>query len=139
MSQTEALSPTLQLAFDLISRHSVTPEDAGCQELMIERLEAIGFKIERLRFGNVDNFWARRGTEAPVLAFAGHTDVVPTGPEANWKHAPFEPMIDDKGMLYGRGAADMKGSLASMVVACEEFVAANPNHKGSIAFLITSD
>ncbi|WP_086480902.1 succinyl-diaminopimelate desuccinylase [Oceanospirillum sanctuarii] len=139
MSQTEALSPTLQLAFDLISRHSVTPEDAGCQELMIERLEAIGFKIERLRFGNVDNFWARRGTEAPVLAFAGHTDVVPTGPEANWKHAPFEPMIDEKGMLYGRGAADMKGSLASMVVACEEFVAANPNHKGSIAFLITSD
>jgi len=139
MSQTEALTPTLQLAFDLISRHSVTPEDAGCQELMIERLEAIGFKIERLRFGNVDNFWARRGTEAPVLAFAGHTDVVPTGPEANWKHAPFEPMIDEKGMLYGRGAADMKGSLASMVVACEEFVAANPNHKGSIAFLITSD
>lgn len=139
MSQTEALSPTLQLAFDLISRRSVTPEDAGCQELMIERLEAVGFKIERLRFGNVDNFWARRGTEAPVLAFAGHTDVVPTGPEANWKHAPFEPMIDEKGMLYGRGAADMKGSLASMVVACEEFVAANPNHKGSIAFLITSD
>lgn len=139
MSQTEALTPTLQLAFDLISRHSVTPEDAGCQELMIERLEAIGFKIERLRFGNVDNFWARRGTEAPVLAFAGHTDVVPTGPEANWKHAPFEPIIDEKGMLYGRGAADMKGSLASMVVACEEFVAANPNHKGSIAFLITSD
>lgn len=139
MSQTEALTPTLQLAFDLISRHSVTPEDAGCQELMIERLEAIGFKIERLRFGNVDNFWARRGTESPVLAFAGHTDVVPTGPEANWKHAPFEPMIDEKGMLYGRGAADMKGSLASMVVACEEFVAANPNHKGSIAFLITSD
>lgn len=139
MSQSEALSPTLQLAFDLISRHSVTPEDAGCQELMIERLEAIGFKIERLRFGNVDNFWARRGTEAPVLAFAGHTDVVPTGPEANWKHAPFEPMIDDKGMLYGRGAADMKGSLASMVVACEEFVANHPDHKGSIAFLITSD
>lgn len=139
MSQSEALSPTLQLAFDLISRHSVTPEDAGCQELMIERLEAIGFKIECLRFGNVDNFWARRGTEAPVLAFAGHTDVVPTGPEANWKHAPFEPMIDDKGMLYGRGAADMKGSLASMVVACEEFVANHPDHKGSIAFLITSD
>ena len=139
MSQSEALSPTLQLAFDLISRRSVTPEDAGCQELMIQRLEAIGFKIERLRFGNVDNFWARRGTEAPVLAFAGHTDVVPTGPEANWKHAPFEPVIDENGMLYGRGAADMKGSLASMVVACEEFVAANPNHKGSIAFLITSD
>ncbi|WP_417597157.1 succinyl-diaminopimelate desuccinylase [Oceanospirillum sp.] len=139
MSQTEALTPTLQLAFDLISRHSVTPEDAGCQELMIERLEAIGFNVERLRFGNVDNFWARRGTEVPVLAFAGHTDVVPTGPEANWKHGPFEPVIDEKGMLYGRGAADMKGSLASMVVACEEFVAANPNHKGSIAFLITSD
>ncbi len=139
MSQTEALTPTLQLAFDLISRRSVTPEDAGCQELMIRRLEAIGFTVERLRFGDVDNFWARRGTEEPILAFAGHTDVVPTGPEANWKHAPFEPVIDEKGMLYGRGAADMKGSLASMVVACEEFVANHPNHKGSIAFLITSD
>lgn len=139
MSQTEALTPTLQLAFDLLSRRSVTPDDAGCQALMIERLKAIGFTVEPLRFGNVDNFWARRGSEAPVLAFAGHTDVVPTGPEAKWKHPPFEPVIDEKGMLYARGAADMKGSLASMVVACEAFVAEHPNHKGSIAFLITSD
>lgn len=139
MSQTEALTPTLQLAFDLLSRRSVTPDDAGCQALMIERLKAIGFTVEPLRFGHVDNFWARRGSEAPVLAFAGHTDVVPTGPEAKWKHPPFEPVIDEKGMLYARGAADMKGSLASMVVACEAFVAEHPNHKGSIAFLITSD
>lgn len=132
------MSNTLELAKDLISRASVTPEDAGCQETMIKRLEAIGFKIERLRFEDVDNFWARRGTEGPVIAFAGHTDVVPTGPESNWKYPPFEPTIVD-GMLYGRGAADMKGSLAAMVVACEEFVAKYPDHKGSIAFLITSD
>ncbi len=139
MSADNTLTPTLELAFDLISRRSVTPEDAGCQELMIQRLEAIGFTVERLRFGEVDNFWARRGTEAPVLALAGHTDVVPTGPEARWDHPPFEPCIGEDGMLYGRGAADMKGSLASMVVACEEFIAEHPDHKGSIAFLITSD
>ncbi len=139
---TTALTPTLQLATDLIRCRSVTPEDDGCQEMMIKRLEAIGFKTSRLRFGEVDNFWAIRtgadGAEGPILAFAGHTDVVPTGPEANWNNPPFEPQIID-GMLHGRGAADMKGSLASMVIACENFVAKHPNHKGRIAFLITSD
>lgn len=133
-----SLSPTLQLATDLISRRSVTPADADCQELMIERLQRIGFDVERLRFGEVDNFWATRGTEGPLLVFAGHTDVVPTGPESQWRHPPFEPVIED-GMLYGRGAADMKGSLAAMLVACENFVTQNPNHKGRIGFLITSD
>jgi len=132
------MTATLELAKDLISRASVTPEDEGCQELMIARLEAIGFTIERLRFEDVDNFWARRGTEAPVLAFAGHTDVVPTGPVDKWQHPPFEPTVKD-GMLYGRGAADMKGSLAAMITACEAFVAEHPEHSGSIAFLITSD
>lgn len=132
------LSPTLQFALDLIREPSVTPFDADCQTLMIRRLEAIGFRIERLRFGEVDNFWARRGTQAPVLCFAGHTDVVPTGPIEQWSVPPFEPSITD-GILTGRGAADMKGSLAAMVVACEQFVAAHPEHKGSIAFLITSD
>ncbi len=132
------LSPTLTLALDLIARRSVTPEDAGCQDLMIARLEAIGFTATRLRFNEVDNFWAVRGNDGPILAFAGHTDVVPTGPEANWAHPPFTPTLDD-GWLYGRGAADMKGSLAAMVTACERFVAANPEHPGRIAFLITSD
>lgn len=132
------MTPTLQLAHDLISRRSVTPEDAGCQDLMIQRLEAIGFKVERLRFEEVDNFWATRGTDGPLMAFAGHTDVVPTGPESQWRCAPFEPTVED-GMLYGRGAADMKGSLAAMVVACEQFVAEHPDHKGRIGFLITSD
>ncbi|MDH5218141.1 MAG: succinyl-diaminopimelate desuccinylase, partial [Gammaproteobacteria bacterium] len=132
------MSKTLELAKDLISRPSVTPEDAGCQEVMIKRLEAIGFNIERLRFDDVDNFWARRGTKGPLLAFAGHTDVVPTGPLNEWDTEPLTPTIKD-GMLYGRGAADMKGSLACMVVACEDFVAKHPDHKGSIAFLITSD
>ncbi len=135
---SSALSPTLQFTLDLIREPSVTPFDADCQTLMIRRLEAIGFRIERLRFGEVDNFWARRGTEAPVLCFAGHTDVVPTGPVEQWKVPPFEPTITD-GILTGRGAADMKGSLAAMVVACEQFVAAHPDHQGSIAFLITSD
>ena len=133
-----ALSPTLELTFDLISRASVTPEDEGCQQLMIDRLAAIGFKAENLRFDDVDNFWAVRGDEGPILCFAGHTDVVPTGPAEQWQHPPFEPVIKD-GMLYGRGAADMKGSLAAMVTACERFVAEHPNHKGRIAFLITSD
>lgn len=132
------LSPTLQLAMDLIRCRSVTPEDDGCQELMIRRLEAIGFRVERLRFGEVDNFWAERGESGPLLAFAGHTDVVPTGPETQWSNPPFEPRIID-GMLHGRGAADMKGSLAAMVVACENFVAAHPQHHGRIGFLITSD
>lgn len=133
-----SLSPTLQLATDLIRCRSVTPEDDGCQALMIQRLEAIGFRVERLRFGEVDNFWAVRGEQGPLLVFAGHTDVVPTGPEANWDNPPFEPRIID-GMLHGRGAADMKGSLASIVVACENFVARFPDHKGRIALLITSD
>jgi succinyl-diaminopimelate desuccinylase len=132
------LTPTLELACDLLRRASVTPEDEGCQALMADRLSAIGFHCEHLRFGDVDNLWAVHGEDGPIFAFAGHTDVVPTGPESQWKKPPFEPIIEDD-MLYGRGAADMKGSLASMVVACEEFVAQHPNHSGRIAFLITSD
>ncbi|RUM51404.1 MAG: succinyl-diaminopimelate desuccinylase [Marinomonas sp.] len=132
------LSPTLELALDLISRPSVTPEDAGCQDLMIERLEKIGFSVERMPFGNVKNFYAKRGSEGPNLCFAGHTDVVPTGPESEWKVPPFKPEIID-GMLYGRGAADMKGSLAAMVTAVENFIAEHPDHNGQISFLITSD
>lgn len=129
---------TVLLTQELIRRRSVTPDDCGCQEVMIERLSAIGFKIERLRFGDVDNFWAVHGESGPTLCFAGHTDVVPTGPEQNWRQAPFDATIVD-GHVVGRGAADMKGSLAAMVVACERFVAINPNHSGRIAFLITSD
>ncbi|KJZ11023.1 succinyl-diaminopimelate desuccinylase [Marinomonas sp. S3726] len=132
------LSSTLELAFDLISRPSVTPEDAGCQDVMIQRLEKLGFEIEKMPFGEVKNFYAKRGSSSPNLCFAGHTDVVPTGPESEWINPPFEPKIID-GKLYGRGAADMKGSLASMVVAVEEFVNANPDHQGQISFLITSD
>lgn len=134
-----SLTPTLQLAFDLIARHSVTPEDAGCQALMMQRLKAAGFACEPMHAGEVENFWARRGAEGPVLCFAGHTDVVPTGPAEKWSTPPFEPQIDADGMLRGRGAADMKGSLASMIIAVERFVADHPDHKGSIAFLITSD
>lgn len=134
----DTLSPTLALACDLMRRKSVTPVDADCQKLMIQRLQAIGFTVEHLRFGDVDNFWATRGEGGPILAFAGHTDVVPSGPAAQWQSPPFEPTISD-GMLYGRGAADMKGSLAAMVTACERFVAAYPDHSGRIAFLITSD
>ena len=133
-----SLSPTIALAQDLMARASVTPEDKGCQELMIARLKAIGFNVERMPFGDVDNFWARRGTDKPVLAFAGHTDVVPSGPVNQWHTPPFKPTLKD-GFLYGRGAADMKGSLASWVVALEEFVALHPNHRGSLALLITSD
>jgi len=132
------MSKTLDLAKDLISRNSVTPEDAGCQPLMTDRLKAIGFDIENLRFEDVDNFWARRGTEGPLITFAGHTDVVPTGPESDWDRPPFEPTIEGD-MLYGRGAADMKGSLAAMLVATENFIAKHPDHRGSIAYLITSD
>ena len=131
-------SATVKLAIDLLSRPSVTPVDEGCQELMISRLEAIGFKVDRLRFGDVDNFWAVHGDDGPIIAFAGHTDVVPTGDEAQWSNPPFEPAIKD-GVLYGRGAADMKGSLAAMITACESFVEKAPNHSGRIAFLITSD
>ncbi|MEZ8639892.1 succinyl-diaminopimelate desuccinylase [Vibrio splendidus] len=131
-------SPTLALAKDLISRQSVTPEDAGCQDLMIERLKALGFEIEVMVFEDTTNFWARRGTDAPLFAFAGHTDVVPAGPIEQWNTKPFEPTIVD-GFLHGRGAADMKGSLASMIVAVEQFIAKHPDHSGSIGFLITSD
>lgn len=132
------MSDTLELVKDLISRPSLTPEDSGCQALLADRLSKIGFNIENLRFGDTDNLWARRGTDGPLFTFAGHTDVVPTGPEDNWKFPPFEPTIEN-GILYGRGTADMKGSVASMVTACERFVEKNPGHKGSIAFLITSD
>jgi len=132
------MSQTLELARELLQRPSVTPEDAGCQEVMAERLRAIGFHIEPLRFGEVTNLWARRGHAGPVLCFAGHTDVVPTGPWEEWSSQPFHPEIRD-GMLYARGAADMKGSLAAMVTATEAFVEAHPDHLGSIAFLITSD
>lgn len=132
------LSPTLELAKQLIEKASVTPDDVGCQPLMMDRLEAIGFRCEKLRFEDVDNFWAVRGEQGPLLCFAGHTDVVPTGPESEWQNPPFQPVIKD-GMLHGRGAADMKGSLAAMVTACERFVEAHPDHNGQIAFLITSD
>ncbi len=131
-------TPTLDLAIDLLTRRSNTPEDAGCQELMISRLAPLGFKIERMRFDDVDNFYARRGTAGPLLVFAGHTDVVPTGPLEKWHTPPFEPTIKD-GMLYARGAADMKTSLAAFVTSIEEFVAEHPNHLGSIGLLITSD
>jgi succinyl-diaminopimelate desuccinylase len=129
---------TLELAMELIRRPSVTPDDAGCQELMIARLERVGFTVERLRFGAVDNFWARRGSAKPLVVLAGHTDVVPTGPKEKWTSDPFTPTVRD-GMLYGRGAADMKGSLAAFVTAVEDFVAAHPDHAGSIALLVTSD
>jgi succinyl-diaminopimelate desuccinylase len=132
------MSATLELTKDLISRDSVTPEDKGCQQLLAARLSAIGFEIEHLRFGDTDNLWARRGQSGRLFAFAGHTDVVPTGPIEKWSSDPFKPEIRD-GMLYGRGAADMKGSIAAFVTACERFVSENPEHDGSIAFLITSD
>lgn len=130
--------PVITLAQALIQRESVTPEDAGCQHMMNERLSAIGFDIESLFFTDTLNTWARKGTQSPHFCFAGHTDVVPTGPEKNWQHPPFAGLIED-GLLHGRGAADMKGSLAAMVVATERFVTKHPDHKGSISFLITSD
>ena len=132
------MSPTLELSKALIARPSVTPDDRGCQQLLAGRLEKIGFVIENLRFDDVDNLWARRGTTGPLFAFAGHTDVVPTGPLADWDTDPFEPVVRD-GYLFGRGTADMKGSIAAMVTACERFIAAHPDHNGSMAFLITSD
>ena len=132
------MTDALELTRALIACPSVTPADAGCQALMTERLAASGFRIETLQFGSVTNLWARRGDAGPVLCFAGHTDVVPTGPLEEWRSDPFTPVIRD-GVLYGRGAADMKSGLAAMVTATEEFVAAHPDHRGSIAFLITSD
>ena len=131
-------NPTLALARELIARPSVTPDDAGCLELISARLRAAGFDCERMDAGGVSNLWARRGKQGPVLCFAGHTDVVPPGPTEAWKVPPFEPAIVD-GLLYGRGAADMKSSLAAFVTAIERFAAARPDHAGSIALLLTSD
>lgn len=132
------MSKTRALAEQLIALPSVTPNDQGCQQLLTERLALLGFRCETIASNGVTNLWARHGTTQPVLVFAGHTDVVPTGPVEKWQSAPFVPTQRD-GKLYGRGAADMKTSLAAMVVACEEFITAHPNHAGSIAFLITSD
>jgi len=129
---------TLALAIELIAKPSVTPKDEGCQALLKSRLEPLGFTCEDMPFDDVSNLWARRGSEAPLLVFAGHTDVVPPGPLEAWQTPPFKPTIKD-GMLTGRGAADMKSSIAAMITACERFVTDNPNHKGSIALLITSD
>ena len=131
-------STTLTLAQELVARPSLTPFDNGCQEILIKRLIKIGFRIEKMRCGEVDNFWARRGTEAPLLCFAGHTDVVPTGPLEEWESDPFIPTVRDE-KLYGRGAADMKVSLAAFITAIENFIAIRPNYNGSIALLITSD
>jgi len=132
------MEKTLALCCELMRRPSVTPEDAGCQAFMAERLRALGFTCIDLPRGGVSNLWAERGGDGPILVFAGHTDVVPTGPLAQWHSPPFEPTLRD-GMLYGRGSADMKGSLAAMLVACDEFVAAHPDHPGRIGLLITSD
>ncbi|HSC12607.1 MAG TPA: succinyl-diaminopimelate desuccinylase [Rhodanobacteraceae bacterium] len=132
------MSPILDLTSALIRCRSLTPNDAGCQALIAARLEQAGFTVERLRFGDVDNLWATHGTGDPVLAFLGHTDVVPSGPEAEWTSPPFEPTIRD-GRLYGRGAADMKSGVAAMTLALEACVAANPNHRGTVALLLTSD
>ena len=132
------MSKTLNLTKELISKKSITPLDEGCQDLLINHLELLGFKIEKMPYGKVRNFYARKGHEAPLLVFAGHTDVVPTGPEAEWSSPPFEPTIKND-RLYGRGAADMKASLAAFIISIEEFLAENKNHKGSIGLLITSD
>src|SRR6202167_4482395 len=132
------MSATLALTHELMSRAWVPPADDGCQELMANRLERIGFRVERWRYGNVDNLWARRGEASPLLCFAGHTDVVPTGPLEEWRSDPFKPVIRE-GLLYGRGAADMKSGLAAMLTAAESFIAEQPDHRGAVAFLITSD
>lgn len=132
------IDKTVELAMDLIARPSVTPNDAGCQDLLIKRLAASGFQAHRLRFGDVDNFWAERGHGSPLVVFAGHTDVVPPGAPDTWQSDPFDPEIRD-GYLYGRGAADMKSSLAAFVIAIENYIARYPQHRGSIALLITSD
>lgn len=135
---TEQLSNTLLLAQKLIQQKSVTPEDATCQEIIMAHLAPLGFSSETMQFEEVTNLWARKGNTGPVLAFAGHTDVVPTGPLDQWTYPPFDAVIH-KGMLHGRGAADMKGSLAAFITACERFITKHPKHKGSIAYLITSD
>ena len=131
-------SPTLALACELVRRASVTPDDAGCQTVLAERLARLGFGIETMRFADVDNLWARRGDDGPLLVLLGHTDVVPTGPLREWSSPPFEPAIRD-GYLYGRGAADMKGSVAAMITALERFLDRHPRHEGSVALLVTSD
>ncbi len=132
------MSPTLELTADLLRRPSVSPEDHGCLDVIAARLATIGFRNERFTYDPVDNLWARRGSGQPVLCFAGHTDVVPTGPREEWRTDPFEPVVED-GVLYGRGSADMKSGLAAMVTAAERFVAKHPQHAGSLAFLLTSD
>jgi len=132
------MNRTLALAIELIRRPSITPEDAGCQAILGARLAAAGFSLETLSFGEVTNLWARRGSGGPTLCFAGHTDVVPAGPLDEWQSGPFEPDVRNN-VLYGRGAADMKAGLAAMLDATTDFVAANPRHRGSIAFLVTSD
>ena len=132
------MSEVVNLAKELILRHSVTPDDAGCQALIAERLQRAGFACESLRFGTVDNLWATHGSGAPVLVLLGHTDVVPPGPREAWSSDPFVPTVRD-GNLYGRGAADMKGSVAAFVVALERFAAAHPAHAGTVALLVTSD
>ncbi len=137
-SGDKTVSATLALTRELIARPSVTPADEGCQQLLAARLAAVGFEIEHLRYGSVENLWARRGNGAPVLCFAGHTDVVPSGPLADWRSDPFKPTIRE-GVLYGRGAADMKSGLAAMATATEQFIRERPEHRGALAFLITSD
>jgi succinyl-diaminopimelate desuccinylase len=132
------MSQAVELTRNLLERRSVSPADEGCQKLLCERLAAAGFEIQSLPFGNVENFWARRGSQPPLFCFAGHTDVVPTGPLEEWRSDPFVPTVRD-GHLFGRGAADMKSGLAAMVTASEEFATAHPGHKGSLAFLVTSD
>ncbi|MDB5745772.1 MAG: succinyl-diaminopimelate desuccinylase [Massilia sp.] len=131
-------SRTQDLSAELIALDSITPNDKGCQQRLVELLAPLGFRCESIESKGVTNLWARKGSESPVFVFAGHTDVVPTGPVHQWTSEPFAPTVRD-GKLYGRGAADMKTSIAAMVVACDEFIAAHPGHKGSIAFLITSD
>ncbi|MDZ7749518.1 MAG: succinyl-diaminopimelate desuccinylase [Halofilum sp. (in: g-proteobacteria)] len=138
MSDEQHQHDVTGLATELVRRRSITPDDAGCQAVIAERLAGAGFSTESLRFGEVDNLWARHGTGAPLVVLAGHTDVVPTGPEERWSEPPFAGNVRD-GMLYGRGAADMKGSVAAMAVAAERFVRAHPRHAGSVALLITSD
>jgi len=132
------VNKTLELSQQLIQRPSVTPKDEGCLELLAERLATSGFEYHALPFAEVSNAWIRKGTEAPLFVFAGHTDVVPTGPEENWSHPPFAATIAG-GQLHGRGAADMKTAIAAMTIACEEFISEHPDHKGSIGFLLTSD
>ncbi|GJL82723.1 MAG: succinyl-diaminopimelate desuccinylase [marine bacterium B5-7] len=138
MITRQRIEDTISLAVELVQQPSVTPADANCQEIISSRLSSLGFSITPLRFQEVTNLWAQRGTGTPLFCFAGHTDVVPTGPEELWEYPPFAAVIAD-GLLHGRGAADMKGSLAAMVTACESFIARQPDHRGSIAFLLTSD